>query len=1053
MTRTPGQAARHGAREAALRHARQLHFIGQFLVGAVLATLVVIGAAAVRLSQGPLPAAWLARQAATALSGEGRNVQVGGAEITWEGFQRGIDRPIDVVLRGVHLDDPASGLVLTVPRAAVSLSLFDAVQGRFVPRAVALDGVSAVWQHDTADTAIVSNTDWRAQAASLLKELRKPTQKSGIQSATIWGRLLRLRVSNTAITVHEPVTGVVADLSGLQFDLSRAPDGGAGLNAEGKIVIGQATIKLRAAASLPAKTDDVQLHFAVEPFTPALLASSADLLAPLVAAQLPMAINGNVHLNSDLSLHDAGLDVLAQAGSLLLADGVMPVRSAELHTVLTPDDLTLTLHQLVLQPNPANPPSHVSATLSAHLAPFAGQPGLAADLTLNADQVAVDDLPAIWPLGVGGPGTRPWLVANLHGGSAHNAHFALSLSAPLDFSDAVVSRLEGGLDGTDCGVSWLPTVPPLEHASGKLVFTGPDTMEIQVNTAHQAGTDLVTNQALLKFWGLAGHDQFMSIDADMAGKLADVVGLLKHPRIHLLQRSHLTVRDPSGQMTGHLKIELPLKTNMLFDDVDIHASGKLIDAHIGGLASGYDVDHAGIDFSVDKKGLQLAGIAEVAGVTGNVTGKMDFRGGPASQITEQVDASATLPVERMTALGLDSGGTLTGAAKLQLSYLERRSGEGEVRVQGDLSGMGIADPRIAWSKLPKSAGRMEVHAVLRDGAVSALDRISADAPGLVLRGTATVSPTLGSTIHIDTLHLGETTDLAATLHRAPGPDAATDITLNGAAIDLSRLLVHRATDRKARGPAYHVIANIARATMANKRVWQNVVADVASDGLITTHASVDAMAGDGRTTIRITPSDGGRELNAKADDAGAMLGALDLSERMEGGQLVATGHYNDADATHPLDGSAEIDEFRVRDAPAVVRLLQGMSLYGLIESARGPGLGFTKAIAPFRLTDDALTLRNVRAYSASLGFTAKGGIDLNTHVADIEGTVVPMYFFNSMLGKLPLLGKLFSPETDGGLLAVSYSVRGSLDDPNVGVNPLSALTPGVLRNFFDLFGN
>jgi hypothetical protein len=110
-------------------------------------------------------------------------------------------------------------------------------------------------------------------------------------------------------------------------------------------------------------------------------------------------------------------------------------------------------------------------------------------------------------------------------------------------------------------------------------------------------------------------------------------------------------------------------------------------------------------------------------------------------------------------------------------------------------------------------------------------------------------------------------------------------------------------------------------------------------------------------------------------------------------------------------------------------------------------------IAPFRLTDDALTLRNVRAYSSALGFTAKGSIDLATHVADLEGTAVPLYVFNSMLGRLPLVGKLFSPEEDGGLFVVSYSIRGNLDDPHVGVNPLSALTPGFLRGFFDLFGS
>ena len=1008
MTRTPGQAARHGAREAALRHARQLHFIGQFLVGMVLATLVVVGAAAVRLSRGPLPAAWLGRQAAIALSSEGRNVQVGGAEITWEGFQAGIDRPVDVVLHDVHIDDTPSGLVLDVSRAQVSLSLYDAVQGRFVPRAVALDGVAANW-HNTADAAQPDSGDWRAQAAALIERLRQPPQPAGTQAASIWSRLRRLRVSNAAITVHEPVSGLVADLSGLQFDLSRALDGGAELSAEGRVALGQATIKLRAAITLPAQSHDVLLNFALEPFVPAQLVGSASLFAPLIAGQLPVAINGRIRLGSDFALQEAGLDILAQEGSLLLADGVLPLRSADIHADATPDRVTIDLRQLVLQANPANPPTHVTGTLTANLAPFEGRPGLTADLALNVDQVTVDDLPALWPLGVGGPGTRPWLVANVHGGLVHNAHVGLSVSAPLDFSDAVVSRLEGGLEGVDCGVNWLPTVPPLEHATGRLTFTGPDTLEIVVNSAHQTGTDLTTNQARLQFSGLAGHDQFLAIDADLTGKLADVVGLLKHPRIHLLQRSHLTVRDPAGQIDGHLTINLPLKTNLLFDDVDIHATGKLIDAHVGGIAAGRDVDHAGIDFSVDKKGLQLSGNAEVSGVPGNVTAKMDFRDGPASQITEQVDATATLSADRMLTLGLDSGGALTGAAKLQLSYAEHRGGEGDVRLSGDLTGLGIADPRIAWTKPAEAAGRFEVRGLLHGGALQRLDRITADAPGLVLRGSATLSPTEGNAIRLDTLRMGQTTDLVATLRRSPAKDAPFEITLNGAAIDLSRLLVHRAADRKARGSAYHITANLARATMANGRVWQNVVADIASDGLITTHASVDALAGSGKATLRITPSEGGRNLDAKADDAGAMLGALDLSQRMDGGTLVATGHYDDTDVNHPLDGSAEINEFRVRDAPAVVRLLQGMSLYGLIEIARGPGLGFTKAVAPFRLTDDALTLRNVRAYSASLGFTAKGGIDLATHVADIEGTVVPLYFFNSLLGKLPLLGKLFSP--------------------------------------------
>jgi hypothetical protein len=78
-------------------------------------------------------------------------------------------------------------------------------------------------------------------------------------------------------------------------------------------------------------------------------------------------------------------------------------------------------------------------------------------------------------------------------------------------------------------------------------------------------------------------------------------------------------------------------------------------------------------------------------------------------------------------------------------------------------------------------------------------------------------------------------------------------------------------------------------------------------------------------------------------------------------------------------------------------------------------------------------------------------MDLRRHVADVEGTVIPAYALNTALGRLPLVGRLFSPEEGGGLFAVSFNIRGVFEDPAVVVNPLSALTPGILRGFFDIF--
>ena len=50
-------------------------------------------------------------------------------------------------------------------------------------------------------------------------------------------------------------------------------------------------------------------------------------------------------------------------------------------------------------------------------------------------------------------------------------------------------------------------------------------------------------------------------------------------------------------------------------------------------------------------------------------------------------------------------------------------------------------------------------------------------------------------------------------------------------------------------------------------------------------------------------------------------------------------HYDDRSPGRPLTGTMDITDFRIRDAPVLGKLLQAMTLYGLVEVMRGPGLG------------------------------------------------------------------------------------------------------------------
>jgi hypothetical protein len=129
-----------------------------------------------------------------------------------------------------------------------------------------------------------------------------------------------------------------------------------------------------------------------------------------------------------------------------------------------------------------------------------------------------------------------------------------------------------------------------------------------------------------------------------------------------------------------------------------------------------------------------------------------------------------------------------------------------------------------------------------------------------------------------------------------------------------------------------------------------------------------------------------------------------------------------------------------------------MTLYGLADLLRGPGMGVTRTLLPFTYDHRQLRIADGRLFSSSVGLTVKGLVDLSANRLALSGTIVPAYVINSMLGRIPYVGKLFSPEAGGGLFAARYTVDGPFGDASVTVNPLSVLTPGFLRDLFDIGG-
>ncbi len=99
---------------------------------------------------------------------------------------------------------------------------------------------------------------------------------------------------------------------------------------------------------------------------------------------------------------------------------------------------------------------------------------------------------------------------------------------------------------------------------------------------------------------------------------------------------------------------------------------------------------------------------------------------------------------------------------------------------------------------------------------------------------------------------------------------------------------------------------------------------------------------------------------------------------------------------------------------------------------------------PFHYDGSDLVLDAAHAFNSSLGLTATGRINLSSGQTSMTGTIVPAYFFNSMLGKLPLVGKLFSPEKGGGVFAARFDIEGQIDDPERLDKPDQCADSGLL---------
>ena len=145
---------------------------------------------------------------------------------------------------------------------------------------------------------------------------------------------------------------------------------------------------------------------------------------------------------------------------------------------------------------------------------------------------------------------------------------------------------------------------------------------------------------------------------------------------------------------------------------------------------------------------------------------------------------------------------------------------------------------------------------------------------------------------------------------------------------------------------------------------------------------------------------------------------------------------------------ARIKDVRISGASTFKSILDEGGVEEAASAAEGGGLAFDKVRVPFEYRDGVLTLGDTTAEGTLLAVKVEGTVDENSDEIDLVGVISPVYALTETVEWIPLIGTILSGGKGEGILAMTFTVRGSLDEPEFTVNPLSLLAPGILRKIF-----
>ncbi len=1073
-------------RQAGRLFRRLLHHPLRLFGTLLLVLLIGFDVVSWRLQQGPVELPFLAARIGAAASGfqPGLIVAVGHAGLAWEGFHTG-GAPLDLRLSAISLRTPKGTVISKISRLRVTLAPLALLRGRIAPIRIIARHTAIALRPQPRQNAIQALRTMAVRLSTGLKG-KPPAGHAKLDIDQL--RLIRIVHADIAlddrqadlhlaahdgtVTLRRMENGVIMARASAVFH------GAAGHGAAGDGVSGNGA----SGAAMPVRLayDALAGHgVARAVIGPGSLAEILPQVKPLAALRLPVTIKASLPFAARQKPQARKpqaltLRIAFGKGEVGIAQGAVPVDRADFSVAVNRGAMRLTQGVIRLGGHWPVPPV-ISVTGSAAYP--------RAMITASADRVEAGALRDYWPAGLA-RNTRKFVLNRIKAGVASDGVFHFGISFNPRTYRVRLDHLDGRFDATGVTFKWLKGMPPMNGLAGTLHFPDKDDLRIHVNSGH------VNNILLSKAWVVIDHIEEKRKTAAVitgiaAGPVQGAVALFTLPRAHYASNDQapgdqapgdqapgdrapfgmgVKLRAARGLVSAHVNLRIPIKKHLTLKDMQLLALAHLtrfsLPLPLGKLAL-HDGD---IRVQANFRQVSMTGTGKVSDQPARFSGVFTRTG------TQRFTLRAATGMDRV--LLADAGYPSLGWSAIAAPIIISMSGtprQAEVALRVDLSGQAFALPALDWSKPAGAPGQAALSVIMRGGKAT-IQQIAASAPGLMIAARGESDAIIASAFDIGRSRAtgkiippqrpgmpwrialaGPVLDLSGAVAKAANFGAADSGVARRPGVPIpwrlraafNQLILRKQSSRN-QASRNQVSGNQVSGTPSPDAISALNLQAAGSGSLISAMRATALLAQSHHVEMNVLPARLGRNLRVETSDGGALLQAFGIADTLDGGNLdLAANDFNGR-----LAGRLTMTDFRLRHAPLIGKVLQGATLYGLAEATSGPGLAFSRLIAPFTLARQVLTIRDGRAYSASLGVTMAGQVNLRHKGYNLGGTIVPAYALNSLPGRIPLLGRLFRASKGSGLFSARYTVDGPFASPHIVINPLAALAPGVFGKIF-----